>query len=151
MGLFGTGVARICAVVAASSAREMAALLRSALRETPTIELRLDWLRSDLERRRFLGWLRRNPPRRAVLLATCRRREGGGLFAGSVRAELDWLSHAAEADCLWCDLEVETLRKLPRGSLRNYPRFPPHARPEAHAQPALARSSRCRQGRGDGA
>jgi 3-dehydroquinate dehydratase / shikimate dehydrogenase len=120
MGLFGTGLARICAVVAASSAREMAAQLRTALRETPTAELRLDWLRSDSERRRFLGWLRRNRPGRAVLLATCRRHEGGGLFAGGVLAELDWLAQAAEAGCLWCDLEVETLRKLPRASLRKY-------------------------------
>jgi 3-dehydroquinate dehydratase/shikimate dehydrogenase len=99
----------------------MAAQLRSALHETPTAELRLDWLRSDLERRRFLGWLRRNRPARAVLLATCRRREGSGLFAGGVQSELDWLVQAAEAGCLWCDLEVETLRKLPRGSLRKYP------------------------------
>ena len=92
MGLFGKGVARICAVVAASSAREMAAQLRRALRETPTVELRLDWLKSDSERRRFLAWLRRNPLPRAVLLATCRRREGGGLFAGSVQDELRWLT-----------------------------------------------------------
>jgi len=120
MGLFGTGVARICAVVAPSSAREMAAQLRRALRETPTVELRLDWLKSDSERRSFLAWLRRNRPRRAVLLATCRRREGGGLFAGSVQAELYWLAQAREAGCLWCDLEVETLRKLRRNSIRGY-------------------------------
>ena len=120
MGLFGTGVARICAVVAASSAREAAAQLRLALRETPTAELRLDWLANDSERRRFLGWLRRNRPRRAVLLATCRRLEGGGLFLDGIRAELDWLAQAAEAGCLWCDLEVETLRKLPRNSVRAY-------------------------------
>src|ERR1700756_881937 len=110
MGLFGTGVARLCAVVAAPSAREMAAQLRFALRETPTVELRLDWLSSDLERRRFLNWLRRTRPRRAALLATCRRREGGGLLAGSVQAELDWLAQAAQAGCSWCDLEVETSR-----------------------------------------
>jgi len=120
MGLFGKGVARICAVVAASSAREMAVQLRRALRETPTVELRLDWLKSDSERRRLLAWLRRNPLPRAVLLATCRRREGGGLFAGSVQDELHWLAQAAEAGCLWCDLEVETLRKLPRNSIRQY-------------------------------
>jgi 3-dehydroquinate dehydratase/shikimate dehydrogenase len=120
MGLFGTGVARICAVVAAASAQDMAAALRRALRETPTAELRLDWLASDSERRRFLGWLRRNRPRRAVLLATCRTREGGGLFAGGVEAELDWLAQAADAGCLWCDLEVETLRKLRRSSVRKY-------------------------------
>ncbi len=121
MGLFGTGVARICAVVAARSAQEAAAQLRNALRETPTVELRLDWLKSDSERRRFLAWLLRNRPRRAVLLATCRRREGGGFFAGSVQDELGWLAQAAAAGCLWCDLEVETLRKLPRNSIRQYP------------------------------
>jgi 3-dehydroquinate dehydratase / shikimate dehydrogenase len=117
MGLFGKGVARICAVIAASSAREMAAQLRHALRETPTVELRLDWLANDSERRHFLTWLRRNRPRRAVLLATCRRREGGGSFPGSIQAELHWLSQAAEAGCLWCDLEIETLRKLPGNSI----------------------------------
>ncbi len=119
MGLFGKGVARICAVVAASSAREMTAQLREALRETPTVELRLDWLANDLERRRFLAWIRRNCPKRAVLLATCRRREGGGSFPGSVEAELHWLSQAAQAGCLWCDLEIETFRNLPKNSIRH--------------------------------
>src|SRR5438309_7683222 len=119
MGLFGKGVARICAVVAASSAREMAAQLREALRETPTVELRLDWLANDSERRRFLAWLRRNRPKRAVLLATCRRRQGGGLFPGRVEAELHWLAQAAEAGCIWCDLEIETFRNLPRNSIRH--------------------------------
>ena len=120
MGLFGTGVGRICAVVAADSAREAAVQFRHALRETPTVELRLDWLRNDSERRRFLAWLRRNRQRRAVLIATCRRREGGGLLAGSVQDELHWLKQAGEAGCLWCDLEVETLQRLPRNSIRKY-------------------------------
>src|SRR5260370_417313 len=120
MGLFGAGVERICAVVAAASAREAAAQLRRALRETPTVELRLDWLKSDSERRRFLAWLHRKRPRGAVLLATCRRRAGGGLLAGGVQEELSWLAQAGEAGCLWCDLEVETLRRLPRNSIREY-------------------------------
>jgi len=120
MSLFGKGVGRICAVVAASSVREMAAQLRLAWRETPTVELRLDWLKSDSERRRLFAWLRRHRPRKAVLVATCRRREGGGLFADSVQDELYWLAQARAAGCLWCDLEVETLRKLPRKSVRQY-------------------------------
>src|SRR6266850_1260610 len=91
-----------------------------AWRETPTVELRLDWLKSDSERRRLLAWLRRNRPRRAVIVATCRRREGGGLFADSVQDELYWLAQAREAGCLWCDLEIETLRKLPAKSIRQY-------------------------------
>jgi 3-dehydroquinate dehydratase/shikimate dehydrogenase len=120
MSLFGKGIGRICAVVAAPTAREMSAQLLHAWRETPTVELRLDWLKSDSERRRLLAWLRRNRPRRAVIVATCRRREGGGLFADSVQDELYWLAQAREAGCLWCDLEIETLRKLPTKSIRQY-------------------------------
>ena len=84
MSLFGTGSRRICAVVAASTAAEMSKLVSSALRQTSTVELRLDWLSSDAERARFLGWLRKRQPRNATFLATCRRREGGGKFAGGV-------------------------------------------------------------------
>src|SRR5216684_3257458 len=121
MGLFGTGLRRICAVVAASTAREMSKMVRSALKQTRTVELRLDWLSSDAERARFLGWLGRSKPRNATFLATCRRREGGGKFAGGVDRELYWLTQAREAGCRWCDLEVETLRKLPGQSVREYP------------------------------
>jgi 3-dehydroquinate dehydratase/shikimate dehydrogenase len=117
---FGSGIGRICAVVAASTAAEMAALVRAAVRETPTVELRLDWLRSDAERARFLRWLGKNKPRRATFLATCRRREGGGRLSGEIAAELYWLTRAREAGCLWCDVEVETLRKVPGKSIREY-------------------------------
>ncbi len=109
----------------------MAAGLRVALRETSTIELRLDWLRNDSERARFLRWLRTHRSRRAVLIATCRRREGGGLFGGNAQAELYWLAQAGDAGCLWCDLEIETLRKLPSRSLRSYS-VPPHVLLSAH-------------------
>src|SRR5690242_9043611 len=124
MSLFGTGLRRICAVVAAGTAAEMAKLVRSALRQTSTVELRLDWLSSDSERSQFLRWLRKYHPRNAVFLATCRRREGGGKLAGGVDRELYWLTQAREAGCQWCDLEVETLRKLPGQSVREYP-LPP--------------------------
>src|SRR5438477_6606802 len=120
MGLFGTGLRRICAVVAAGTAAEMAKLLRFALQETSTVELRLDWLSSDAERARFLSWLAKFKPRNAAFLATCRRREGGGRLAGSIDRELYWLIQAREAGCQWCDLEVETLRKLPGQSVREY-------------------------------
>jgi 3-dehydroquinate dehydratase/shikimate dehydrogenase len=117
---FGSGIGRICAVVAASTAVEMAAQVRAGLRETPTVELRLDWLSSNAERARFLRWLRKNKPRGATFLATCRRREGGGRFSGNIAAEVYWLVQAREAGCLWCDLEIETLRKLPGKSIREY-------------------------------
>jgi 3-dehydroquinate dehydratase / shikimate dehydrogenase len=121
MGPFGTGVERICAVVAASTAAKMARLVRSAFRETKTVELRLDWLRDDSERRRFLHWLRKHKPKGATFLPTCRRREGGGKFPGTIERELYWLIQAREAGCQWCDLEAETLEKLSNKSVRGYP------------------------------
>ena len=92
-----------------------------ALRQTSTVELRLDWLRNDLERTRFLGWLKKSKLRNVTFLVTCRRCEGGGKFAGGVERQLYWLIQAREAGCQWCDLEVETLRKLPEQSVREYP------------------------------
>lgn len=121
MSLFGTGARRICAVVAASTAREMRQHVRSALRETKTIELRLDWLRSDSERAKFLRWLPKNNSNDATFVATCRRRKGGGEFAGDAGQELSWLMQAREAGCQWCDLEMETYRDLPEGFVREYP------------------------------
>jgi 3-dehydroquinate dehydratase/shikimate dehydrogenase len=121
MSLFGTGVRRLCAVAAAPSAAAMTQQVGLALRESGTVELRLDWLRNDAERTRFVRWLRMHRHRGACFVATCRRREGGGKFDGGVERELYWLIQAREAGCQWCDLEVETLRKLPDQSVREYP------------------------------
>jgi len=120
MSVFGTGVGRICAVVATPSAWEFRKLVRVALGETPTVELRLDWLANDGERQKALAWLKRTAPKKAVLIATCRRRAGGGEFAGGALEELFWLMKAKEAGCAWCDLEMETLRELPGRSVEGY-------------------------------
>ena len=117
---FGKGVARLCSVLAAPTARELQRLLAMGLRETPTAEIRLDWLKNDGERRAFLKWLRAHRPRKAQLIATCRRRVGGGEFAGDANEELYWLMQARESGCTWCDLEVETLRELPGKSVDGY-------------------------------
>lgn len=121
MGLFGTRTGRVCAVVAAATAVEMARQVRVAWRETPTVELRLDWLRSDAERARLLAWLKKQRHSGKTMLATCRRVPAGGKFAGDIDAELYWLMQAREAGCAWCDVEVETLRELPGKLVREYP------------------------------
>ena len=59
-GLFGKD--RVCAVVAAESAREMGLQVRLGLRKTRTLELRLDYLRNSKERVAFLAWLARKRP-----------------------------------------------------------------------------------------
>jgi 3-dehydroquinate dehydratase / shikimate dehydrogenase len=119
--LFGDGVRRICGVVAASTAREMQVLVLRGLGQTPTLELRLDWLASDSERHKFLKWLKARRFSAAQLIATCRRRIGGGEFTSDAGAELFWLTQAREAGCAWCDLEVETLEELPGETVRGYP------------------------------
>src|SRR6202790_4907345 len=118
MGLFGTGKSKVCAVTAAATAVEMAAQARAALLETPTVELRLDWLRSEAERRRLLAWVKRqNFGKRVRLMATCRRVAAGGKFKSGVKEEMYWLAQAREAGCAWCDVEIETLRELPDKTL----------------------------------
>src|ERR1700675_3787538 len=114
MGLFGTGKSKIWAVAGRATAREMAAQVQAALGETPTVELRLDWLRSDGERRRLLAWVKRQKfGARVTLMATCRRVSGGGRFKSGIEGEMFWLAQAREAGCAWCDVEVETLRESP--------------------------------------
>jgi 3-dehydroquinate dehydratase/shikimate dehydrogenase len=121
MRLFGTGKSKVCAVAAGSTAAEMTRQVRAALRETPTVELRLDWLRSDAERRRFLAWVKRQKfGTRVVLMATCRRMVTGGRFKSGIKGEMYWLMQAKDAGCVWCDVEVETLRELPKRMVRGY-------------------------------
>jgi len=145
MGLFGTGKSRVCAVAAAATTKEMAGQVRAALRGTPTVELRLDWLRSDAERRRLLAWVTRQKfGTRVRLLATCRRMPAGGRFKGGIKEEMDWLNQAREAGCRWCDVEVETLRELPDKTVSGY-RVPSKVLLSVHdfkGMPALARGTK---------
>jgi 3-dehydroquinate dehydratase / shikimate dehydrogenase len=122
--VFGTGRARVCAVIATARASDFRVFVRLALKETPTVELRLDWLANDRERHAALDWLKRSSPKHAVFIATCRRRVGGGEFTGGIAEELFWLAKAKETGCVWCDLEMETLRELRPKLLSGY-QLPP--------------------------
>lgn len=107
---------KICAVVAASDAGGMRNQLRAALRETRTVELRLDWLANDREISRFLHSLP-SMDRGVTLIATCRRREAGGKYAGKIASQLAHLAGAIGAGCHWYDLEIESVRRCPPGLL----------------------------------
>jgi 3-dehydroquinate dehydratase/shikimate dehydrogenase len=113
-GLFGKD--RVCGVVAAGTAREMSSQVRLGLRQTRTLELRLDYLRDAKEREAFLSWLRHKRPR-AVFIATCRRQEGGGLFQGGREKQIGILAQAARSGCDWCDVEIETAKRMTRAEL----------------------------------
>jgi 3-dehydroquinate dehydratase / shikimate dehydrogenase len=118
-GIFGKD--KICAVVAGRTAADAARQLIRALRETRTVELRLDWLGSRAEIRKFLRWLAgrkgKSARRRATLIATCRRLAAGGKFAGALKEQIEILHEAARAGCAWLDIEIETAEKLSKQEL----------------------------------
>ena len=110
------GTDKICAVVAATDARSMWGQLRQALDVARTIELRLDWLSDDAEIAKFLALLRAGRTTRtarATFIATCRRREAGGKFGGTIAKQLVHLAEAITAGCAWYDLEIESSSKCP--------------------------------------
>lgn len=91
------GKDRVCGVIAAGTAREMILEVRRGLGITRTLELRLDYLRDARERTAFLSWLARRRPR-AMLIATCRSRQGGGLFGAAARRNSKfWRKRYAQA------------------------------------------------------
>ena len=108
---------KICAVVAEPSAHQALAMARLALRRTRVLELRLDYLASEDE---FAGLLRGIQPLagQATLIATCRRKEAGGRFEGSIARQISRLVLAAASGCAWCDLEIETVERLNTATLR---------------------------------
>jgi 3-dehydroquinate dehydratase len=56
-------------------------------------------------------------------IATCRRKQFGGHFTGSLNSELEILLKAAEAGCPIVDLEVESAEEAKAG--RNWPSSAP--------------------------
>jgi 3-dehydroquinate dehydratase / shikimate dehydrogenase len=103
---------KLCAVVANPTAQGMYQQLRQAIRQTPTIELRLDWLADDRQIDRFLARLKAH--RHGVtLIATLRRRQAGGRYQGTIAMQLLYLAEAIGAGCRWYDLEVETVQRCP--------------------------------------
>ncbi|MGB8849134.1 MAG: type I 3-dehydroquinate dehydratase, partial [Candidatus Acidiferrales bacterium] len=115
------GKDKICAVVASRKAADAARQVLRALRETRTVELRLDWLASRSEIRKILRWLAgkkgKTVTRRASLIATCRRRGAGGKFAGAIKDQIEIMREAARAGCAWLDIEIETAEKLSKQEL----------------------------------
>ena len=107
------GTEKICAVVASPHAEGMRKQLKRALQNSKIVEIRLDWLSGDAEIDRFLKRLAALKKPKATLIATCRRREGGGHYAGSIAKQLVHLSAAIRAGCNWYDVEVETASVCP--------------------------------------
>ncbi len=106
------GKDKICAVVASGQARSAWKQLEKALGQSHTVEVRLDWLSTEKAIHAFLRRLGRERPK-ATFIATCRRREAGGRFRGSIASQLLVLAEAVRAGCAWFDLEIESASKCP--------------------------------------
>jgi len=85
----------------------MLARAEFALKDAKFLELRLDLLPNPSavlpQLKEFLA-----TRREATVIATCRRKQFGGGFEGSLKAELDVLTGAVEAGCQIVDLEIES-------------------------------------------
>ena len=88
----------------------------AALKETPFLEFRLDYLDKPAAALPMVQeFVEAHPV--ATVIATCRRAENGGKFEGTVAAELDILVKAVQAGCQIVDVEVESAEAMKKGDL----------------------------------
>jgi 3-dehydroquinate dehydratase/shikimate dehydrogenase len=91
----------------------------AALADTKFIEFRLDSLAKPAEALPALkGFMAAH--RDVTAIATCRRKQFGGHFAGSLTSEFDVLFKAAEAGCQIVDLEVESAEEAKPAVLEKF-------------------------------
>jgi 3-dehydroquinate dehydratase / shikimate dehydrogenase len=100
-------VGKLCIAIQAASPSELVERAETGLRNTRFLEFRLDTLPKPVA---ALPYLRQflSEHRDVIAIATCRRKENGGQFSGSLQAELSLLSDAAAAGCQIVDLEIES-------------------------------------------
>ena len=107
---------RLCIAVQGATAAELFARAEAALKDARFVELRLDSVAKPAaalpQLRSFLA-----AHRDVTAIATCRRKENGGKFSGSLKAELEILLEAAEAGCQIVDLEVESAEQAAKAQL----------------------------------
>ena len=102
---------KVCVVVVGHTPAEMVEKAEFLVRDNPFVEFRLDYLSKPLLAIKPLQEFLDYHPH-VYAIATCRRVANGGKFRGSIAAELDVLSKAAEVGCQLVDLELETALKV---------------------------------------
>ncbi len=109
--LLRSRIGKVCVAIIGATPAELLDKAAAAVKDTPFLEFRLDYLEEPAAAmpkiREFLEL-----HNAATVIATCRREEGGGRFAGSVAAELDILIQAAQAGCQIVDIELESAEAL---------------------------------------
>jgi len=110
---------KICVAIHAQTPAEMLERAEKALADTKFLEFRLDSLsRPSAVLADVAIFMAAH--RDVAAIATCRRKDHGGNFSGSVTAELDLLLKAAQAGCQIVDLEVESAEEVRRPQLEKF-------------------------------
>ena len=110
---------KLCVAIQGGTPAEMWERAAAAAVETKFLEFRLDALAKPLAALAGLQEFLVNH-REVSAIATCRRKQFGGHFAGSLAAELDVLLKAAEAGCSIVDLEVESAEEAKHAQLAKF-------------------------------
>jgi 3-dehydroquinate dehydratase/shikimate dehydrogenase len=112
-------VPRLCVAIQAGSPAELVDRATAALADSNFLEFRLDSLAKPAaalpKLKDFLAGRRD-----VTAIATCRRKPNGGLFVGSLTAELEILLKAAESGCQIVDLEIESAEEAKRAVLAKF-------------------------------
>ena len=110
-------VANVCVAIAGTTSAEVIEKATVAVKETPFLEFRLDYLEKPLlALPRFKQFFADNTA--ATAIATCRRSANGGKFAGSLAAELEVLTKCAAVGFHMVDLELESAEALKKADLQ---------------------------------
>lgn len=112
-------VGKLCVSLQGSTPAELMERAEAALADCKFLEFRLDWLAKPAaalpQMKEFLS--RR---RDVTAIGTCRRKNNGGKFSGSLTAELDILLKAAECGCQIVDLEIESAEETRASQLAKF-------------------------------
>jgi len=110
-------IGKVCVAIIGTTAAEMLEKASAVVKETPFLEFRLDYLEKPLlalpKLKQFFA-----DNTAATGIATCRRAANGGKFAGTLAAEIEILSKAADVGFHLIDLELESAQALKKGELQ---------------------------------
>src|ERR1700759_1742511 len=104
-------IGKVCVAITGSTADEMVDRATEAMRDSPFLEFRLDYLEKPAAAlpalKQFLG-----ENSLITAIATCRRAANGGKFKGAVAAEMEILQKATASGFHLIDLELETAEAI---------------------------------------
>jgi 3-dehydroquinate dehydratase/shikimate dehydrogenase len=110
---------KVCVAIQGASPAELFERARAAARDSKFLEFRLDSCPKPAtalpKLKEFLA-----DHRDVAAIATCRRKQFGGNFVGSLTSELEVLLAAAEAGCRIVDLEVESAEEARSSQLDKF-------------------------------